>query len=152
MSSKFCFTFSGSREMFLERINRYLTSSKESLRFHDYIIEVSENSYRFGLKHGGHSGGYWYEPMISEENGNLIICGRIEYLSYFYDNTRIKRLLKKIDEWVFIILLFPIILIVKTCQLIGRFAHRKEKPVLETETEVDRLYYLMEDILGCTRM
>lgn len=139
--------------MFEERIKRYLIDDKESFRFQDYIIDVSGNGYRFGLVRGGHSGGYWFEPQVTEQDGNLVISGRIEYLTYPYDGLKEKKLPDKIEGFFLYVLLSPLILIVKAYRLMrGLIDKMRRRPIQREETAEDRLFYLMKMILGCARM
>lgn len=153
MSKKYCFSFPGAKELFAEKINHYLMNDKEAFRFQDYLIDISENNFCFGIARGGHSGGYWFVPQVTEQNGNLMISGRIEYSAYRYDETRTEKLLNKIDEFFLYVILSPLILIRKAYQLIKKLIYKiRHKPFSREETEEDRLFYLIETILGCTRI
>ncbi len=152
MSKKYSFVFHGTKEMFEDKINQYFTENKENANTNNYMIDSRFGDYAFGIKRGGHSGGYWYEPKITEQNGNLIISGRIEYLTP-YNDTKIKRFFGKIEDGCLMVFLFPLFLLVKVYQLIKKLVYKmRHKPLPKEETEEDRLFYLMENILGCTRM
>ena len=155
MSKKYCFVFHGTKEMFAEKINRFFndTNNNESLCDNDYSMDIRQSDYAFCIKRGGHSGSYWFDPNITEKNGNLVISGQIEYLSYPYDKSKVKKFYDKIEEFSLYVFLAPLILVVKAYQLIKRLVFRiRNKPIPKEETEEDRLFFLMEVFLECTRL
>ena len=79
MSKSYSFEFSGTKEMFLNQLNKYNNNNQRFFYFDDYIIELSDDDIRFGVARGGHSGGYWFVPTITELDGKTIFCGTIEY-------------------------------------------------------------------------
>ena len=107
---------------------------------------------RFGVARGGHSGGYWFVPTITEINGKTTFCGTIEYNSPHTSEKGIKKIVNKIEEILLWIILIPIIIIVKVCLFFSwvvRKILKRTKP--KEESLEDKLYNLMENHLNCTR-
>ena len=75
MSKSYSFVFLGTKEMFLNQLNKYPNNNQKFFYFDDYIVEISDNEVRFGVARGGHSGGYWFVPTITEHGGISEFCG-----------------------------------------------------------------------------
>ncbi len=152
MSKSYSFEFLGTREMFLNQLNKYPNNDEKFFYFNDYIVELSNDDIRFGVARGGHSGGYWFVPTITELDGKTTFCGTIEYISPYTSEKGIKKIVNKIDEVLLWIILIPIIIIVKVYLFFSwvvRKLFKKTKP--KEESMEDRLYNLMENHLGCKR-
>lgn len=134
--------------MFLEKLKSYPMIDGKTYRFDDYLVEVTDGSIRFGVEYAGHSGGYWYIPEITESDGKLVFSGKVKYENSYTRVSKLRQILNKIDEILLFILLLPLIVVFKLCQLLIRLIRRRPKPENTTEA---RLYHLMEDIFGCER-
>ena len=156
MSKEYVFEFHGTKNDLLNILN----SNKSDVSFfgtrsfylEDYIIKIIDGTIHFGVERGGHSGGYWYIPVIIEQDGQLELSGKIRYIGPNDDSSMLTKAINKIAENLLLILLLPFILIYKVYTLIEwlfRKICKRPKPKLLT-TE-DRLFDLMENHLGCVR-
>ena len=152
MSKSYSFDFLGTKEMFLNQLNKYPNNNQKFFYFDDYIVEISDNEVRFGVARGGHSGGYWFVPTITEHNGKTTFCGTIEYVDPYTNEKGIKKIVNKIEEVLLWIILIPIIVVVKVYLFFSwliRKIFKRSKP--KEESLEDKLYNLMENHLGCKR-
>ena len=152
MSKSYSFEFSGTKEMFLNQLNKYRNNDQRFFYFDDYIVELSNGDIRFGVARGGHSGGYWFVPTITEIDGKTTFCGSIEYIDPYTNEKGIKKIVNKIEEVLLWIILIPIIIIVKVSLFFSwvvRKIFKRTKP--KEESLEDKLYNLMENHLNCTR-
>ena len=83
--------------MFLNQLNKHPNNNQRFFYFDDYIVETSENEIRFGVA-GGHSGGYWFVPTITELDGKTIFNGTIQYVDHYSGEKGIKKHANKIEE------------------------------------------------------
>ena len=138
--------------MFLNQLNKYNNNNQRFFYFDDYIIELSDDDIRFGVARGGHSGGYWFVPTITELDGKTIFCGTIEYGDAYTSEKGIKKILNKIDEVLLWIILIPIIVVVKVYLFFSWLIRKIFKRSKHKEESLeDKLYNLMENDLGCKR-
>ena len=152
MSKSYSFEFLGTKEVFLNQLKKYPNSDQKFFYFDDYIVELSNGDIRFGVARGGHSGGYWFVPTITEIDGKTTFCGTIEYNDPYTSEKGIKKIVNKIEEILLWIILIPIIIIVKVYLFFSwvvRKLFKRTKP--REESLEDRLYNLMENHLGCKR-
>ncbi len=152
MSKSYLFEFSGTKEMFLNQLNKYPNNDQKFFYFDDYIVELSNGDIRFGVARGGHSGGYWFVPTITEIDGKTTFCGTIEHNDPYTSEKGIKKIVNKIEEVLLWIILFPLIVIVKVYLIFSwlvRKTFKKCKP--KEESLEDKLYNLMENHLDCKR-
>ena len=152
MSKSYSFEFSGTKEMFLNQLNKYPNNDEKFFYFNDYIVELSNDDIRFGVSRGGHSGGYWFVPTITEIDGKTTFCGTIEYVDPYTSEKGIKKIVNKIEEVLLWIFLIPIIVVVKVYLFFSwliRKIFKRSKP--KEESLEDKLYNLMENHLGCKR-
>ena len=152
MSKSYSFDFLGTKENFLSQLNKYPNNNQKFFYFDDYIVEISDNEVRFGVARGGHSGGYWFVPTITEHGGKTAFCGTIEYNDPYTSEKGIKKIVNKIEEILLWIILIPIIIIVTACLFFSwvvRKILKRTKP--KEESLEDKLYNLMENHLNCTR-
>lgn len=152
MSKSYSFEFLGTKEMFLNQLNKYPNNDEKFFYFNDYIVELSNGDIRFGVARGGHSGGYWFVPTITELDGKTTFSGTIEYIDPYTNEKGIKKIVNKIEEFLLWIILIPIIIIVKVYLFFSwvvRKLFKKTKP--KEESLEDKLYNLMENHLNCTR-
>ena len=152
MSKSYSFEFSGTKEMFLNQLNKYPNNNQKFFYFDNYIVELSNGDIRFGVARGGHSGGYWFVPTITELDGKTTFCGTIEYNDPYTSEKGIKKIVNKIEEVLLWIILIPIIIIVKVYLFFSWVVRKLFKITKPREESLeDRLYNLMENHLGCKR-
>lgn len=138
--------------MFLNQLNKYPHNGQNFFFFDDYIVELSGNEVHFGVARGGHSGGYWFVPTITELDGKTTFCGTIEYIGPFASEKGIRKFVSKIEGILLWIILIPVIIIVKVCLFFSWFVRKiRKKTKPKEESLEDRLYNLMENYLNCTR-
>jgi hypothetical protein len=155
MSKEYIFEYTGTKEELLGRLNRYHRhsySDGDFYYFDDYIVKVTEDEIHFGVERGGHSGGYWFIPTITEHDHRLELRGTIRYIGP--DDDKHTNAFKKILEWietVFLFILFlPVILICWIYQFI-QWSVRKIRKSPKPKTTEDKLFDLMENYFGCMR-
>ena len=152
MSKNYSFEFSGTKEMFLNQLNKFSDNDNGCYYFDDYIIKISENEIRFGVARGGHSGGYWFIPTITEIDNKTTFCGKIQYIDSYSNRTGIKKIVNIMGEFLLFVILLPIIIIVRSCIFISWIVRKVfNLPKLKEESSEDRLYNLMEHYLNCLR-
>ena len=136
--------------MFLNQLRKFPNNNQKFFYFDDYIVELSNGDIRFGVARGGHSGGYWFVPTITEIDGKTTFCGTIEYIGPNTNEKGIKKIDNKLEEILLWIILFPIIIIVKVCLFFSWFVRKIfKRPKLKEESLEYKLYYLMENYLNC---
>ena len=152
MSKSYSFDFLGTKENFLSQLNKYPNNNQKFFYFDDYIVEISDNEVRFGVARGGHSGGYWFVPTITEFDGKTTFCGTIEYVDPYTNEKGIKKIVNKIEEVLLWIILIPIIVVVKVYLFFSWLIRKIFKRSKHKEESLeDKLYNLMENDLGCKR-
>lgn len=155
MAKNYCFEFSGTREDFLNTLNEHPGYDNKFYYFDDYIVEIENGEYKFGVARGGHSGGYWYLPETSEKGGSLCFNGQIKHLSHHTTEKStekgIKKALHTIDEILFLVFLLPFLLIIKCYSLIDLLI-RKLKKVPKEMTIEEKLFDLMVNHLHCNEV
>ena len=156
MSNKYTFEFSGTKEDFLNLLNAsfnkpYSSFSGSFYYIDQYIIMLTDNEIHFGVERGGHSGGYWFIPQITELDDRTEFCGEIRYIGPENDRGRIGKVLDSVGGIILFLLLLPITMIIKLYTLINRVIRKicnRPQPILTTE---ERLFDLMENYLSCVR-
>ena len=156
MSENYSFEFSGTKEMFLNFLNQFPNNDNRFYYFDDYIIEISENEIRFGIARGGHSGGYWFIPTITEYNNKTSFCGKIQYINRYTNKKDTKKPINKILDFLLLVLLLPIILPIFLIVIVYLFLSRIIRKIFKhidpkEESLENRLYDLMENHLNCIR-
>lgn len=148
MAKQYIFEFDGTREQFLELLKQFPCYSEKLYRLDDYLVEHSSDELRFGVRRGGHSGGDWFIPTVSEVDGKTIFCGEIRYKDAYGGGKG----MRKIEEILLWILLLPIIVIVYVYRFFAWIVRKIiNKPKPKEETSEDNLFDLMENYLHCTR-
>ena len=136
----------------MSQLNKYPNNNQKFFYFDDYIVEISDNEVRFGVARGGHSGGYWFVPTITEFDGKTTFCGTIEYVDPYTNEKGIKKIVNKIEEVLLWIILIPIIVVVKVYLFFSWLIRKIFKRSKHKEESLeDKLYNLMENHLGCKR-
>lgn len=152
MSKNYCFEFLGTREQFLEPLYQYPNNDRKFFYFNDYIVEISGDMICFGVARGGHLGGYWFKPTITEIGNRLQFSGKIEYIGSYTKDSKFHKTVDKIEEGCLFVILLPLLLLVKLYLSIKNLIQKiRKKPIIKEETTEDRLFYLMETLLNCTR-
>ena len=154
MKKTYKFVFPGTMETFLNHLNQFhhstsLEGRRKYYYLDHYMVEFADGSVRFGVEQGGHSGGYWFIPKITQLEDHIEFQGTIQYIRDSNHSSTIRKVIDAIDTCCLYVLLWPIALIVKLVQWIIRTISRQPK-VQEPTTE-DRLFDLMENHLGCAR-
>lgn len=154
MSKEYVFEFFGTKEEFISKIvsNKSFINSSIAKTYYldDYMISISENEISFGIQRAGHSGGYWYTPIITELEDRTVLKGKIKYIGPDDDRSKIRKVADKIFEIFFIILLIPLLLVLQLLELVIWFVNKmlkRPKPI----TKEGRLIKLMEQHLSCVR-
>lgn len=139
--------------MFIDHLHTFSHNGQGTFFLDDYIIELSEDRIRFGVARGGHSGGYWYVPTVTESEGKLSFCGKIQYIDAYSGEKGVKKIVDAIEEILLCILLLPILLLIKVyfgVSWVVRKIFKRAKP--QEDSLEERLYRLMEDHLHCRRL
>ena len=153
MSKTYVFTFFGTKEDFFNYLNASLNHASyegKFFYFNDYIVKLVDNEIHFGVERGGHSGGYWYIPTITEFSDRIVFSGTIQYVGPADNRGKIKKTIDSIGEFLLLILVLPIVWLYKFYALI-EWTIRKvfNRPKPKTKTTEERLHDLMEGHFGC---
>lgn len=152
---EYAFEFPGTRDEFLKGLDLFpgrLEYSGNALYLGEYIVEIDGDQIRFGVARGGHSGGYWFIPEITECDGRTELRGTIEYIGPGTHRSPMGRLWDRVEMCLLTVFFSPVILIVKLYTLIDRAVRRlTNRPKPKEKTEEDGLYDLMENHFGCIR-
>ena len=150
MSKDYIFEFYGTKADLLFLINSRFNSSYGQYYCDDYIIENVDGEIRFGVERAGHSGGYWYIPTITERGGKTELCGTIRYIGPEDNRKKLQKVVDNIGFALMFILILPIVLIIQVYSFI-KLIIRKIRKLPRLKTTEDKLFYLMETHLSCTR-
>lgn len=162
MSKEYIFEFIGTKEDFLNKLNGFPSNTYSDDRFYyfkDYIVELVDDELRFGVERGGHSGGLWFIPDIVERGGKVEFSGTIQHIrsessSASAQPPLFKRIIDKIGEYLFYIIVAPFILAMYAgVKIYEFFKWLKNKllgrPIEKSKTTEERLFDLMVNHLGC---
>ena len=151
MSKKYVFRYEGTKKMFLDQFNwsnGYFDDKARYKYINDYILKLINDEIHFGVERGGHSGGYWYIPIITEFDDHIEFEGEIKYVGSNGDNKSI-RICDKLWEGILFIILLPIICIYKLYEFVRILL---KKPIDKGRSTEDKLFDLMINHLGCTKV
>ncbi len=156
MSKIYTFEFPGTKSDFFRTLDTYPHNTSYSgdkfYYFHDVIVKTTDGTLHIGVERGGHSGGYWFIPTITEHDDRLIFCGSIQYIGPEGVRNGFQKTLDRIGDFLLFILLLPLILLIRLYLLmdwvVKKLSHT-QKPVVPTTEQ--RLFDLMENHLGCVR-
>ena len=151
MAKKYVFRFEGTKKMFLDQFNwsnGYFDDKARYKYIDDYILKLINDEIHFGVERGGHSGGYWYVPTIIEFDDHIEFEGKIKYVSSNDDNIFI-RICNKFWEGILFIILLPIIGVYKLYEFVRILL---KKPIDKGQSTEDKLFDLMINHLGCTKV
>lgn len=149
------FEFVGTKEAFLNKLNQLChkpsCSDDMCYYFDDYIVERIGEEIRFGIARGGHSGGYWFVPTITNFGDRIEFRGRIRYIGPGSENRgAFKKAIDGIGEFLAIILILPIALVIRGYIFLKRFVRKMlNRPTPKELTNEERLFELMEKYIGC---
>jgi len=146
----YTFEFPGTKEMFLNSLQDYPNNFNEFFYFDNYVIKLSDDEIQFGVARGGHSGGFWFIPEITEANGKTIFYGEIQYLG---DNGAGEMsIMDRIKLTLLVMILLPLIVVAVLFgyfrMAAGKLFNRRQWTLISNE---DKLLDLMEYHLNCTR-
>lgn len=153
---EYVFEFIVGKEDFLNVLNSYphrtSYSDNKFYYFDDFIVKITNDEIHFGVRRGGHSGGYWYIPSITECDERIRFCGIVKYIGPDADRGKIKKAIDGIEYFLLSILILPFALLV-WLYMFGEWAIRKiiKRPKAKEKTAEENLYDLMENYLCCVR-
>ena len=156
MSKEYVFEFNGTKEEFIKRLDSYHNSTsysdKKCYWFDDFIVEIIDNTIRFGVERCGHSGGNWFVPIVTEYNERIEFQGTINYEGPVDVRKKIHKVMDVIEMVLLFILIWPIVVIFWLYQMI-KWAVCKiiTKPIKKSKTTEEKLFDLMENHLSCVR-
>ena len=154
MSKEYVFEFPGTKEDFLNSLNRFSHNASYSsgtfYYFDDYIVKLVGEEIHFGVARGGHSGGYWFVPTITVSDEKMEFRGEIRYIGPDDTCSSVKKAIDRVGEFLLFILLLPIVLIIRI-YIFMEWLIRKifNRPKLKGKTNEERLVDLMENYFGC---
>lgn len=152
---EYVFAFDGSREEFLKMLDPFpghAYYSGDYFYLDEYIVKFVDGQLHFGVARGGHSGGYWFIPEITENDGRIELRGVIEYIGPEKKRTPLAKFMDSIEMVLLTILLLPLLLLVKLYTLIEWLVRKIiNRPKPREKTAEDGLYDLMENHFGCVR-
>ncbi|MGN0517464.1 MAG: hypothetical protein ACI4II_01920 [Acutalibacteraceae bacterium] len=155
MAKNYEFEFLGNREKFLNTLNIYQKHNENPYYFDDYIVNIENDVYKFGVARGGHSGGYWYIPEITEKDGRLFFNGKIKYIDHYTDVKGLKKVINTLYDICLTIFLFLISPLIYAIMLFYHIYKKIKKipnePSSKTKLE-DKLYDLMVNHLHCSKI
>ena len=156
MAKEYAFEFHGTKEDILNIItsNKLDTSYSGTRYFYlnDYLIKIVDGEIHFGVERGGHSGGYWFIPRISEFEDRIEFRGSIQHIGPEDDRSAIVKILDAIGLCLMCILLIPMDIVAKLYTLIEWIVRKIcNRPKVKVKTTEDKLFDLMENHLGCVR-
>ena len=155
MAKEFVFKFNGTREEFMNSLNRFAHTAAYSdgifYYFDDYMVKRVNDEIHFGVARGGHSGGYWYIPTITERDGKTEFRGTIQYIG---PGSESQGGIRKLIDWVELVLGMIVVLPIAALVLAYRFFDgliRKLRgcPKPKEKTNEERLLDLMVNYFGC---
>ena len=154
MRKKYGFVFPGNREQFLNKLSgfHHRTSYSGDIFYYldDYIVKLIDDKIHFGIARGGHSGGYWFVPTITELEGSMEFHGEIRYIGPGEHDSAIRKAIDKIGNVLLFLLFLPIILLIKLYMFIEWLVRKIcNCPKPKEKTDEARLFELMVDYLGC---
>lgn len=155
MSQEYVFEFSGTKEAFLNSLNRFSHNFSYSngtlYYFDDYIVKLVDEEIHFGVARGGHSGGYWFIPTITDLDDRIEFRGTIRYIGPSSENRgAFKKAIDGIGEFLLLVLILPIALVVRIYMFIEWLVRKIfNRPKPKEKTNEERLSDLMENYFGC---
>ena len=155
MSKEYMFEFPGTKEDFMNSLNRFShNASYSSGTFYysdDYIVKLAGDKIHFGVARGGHSGGYWFVPTITDLGEKMEFRGEIQYIGPSSENRgTFKKAIDGIGDFLLLILILPIVLIIRGYMLVEWLVRKIfNRPKPKEKTNEERLFDLMVNYFGC---
>ena len=154
MSKEYMFEFAGTKEDFINILDRFSHNSSYSsgtfYYFDDFIVTLIGDEIHFGVARGGHSGGYWFVPTITDFGNKMEFRGEIRYIGPNDNYSPFKKAINSIGDFLLLILILPIVLIIRGYMFIEWLVRKIfKRPKPRQKTNEERLFDLMENYLGC---
>lgn len=154
MSKEYMFEFTGTKEDFINILNRFSHNASYSngtfYYFDDYIVKLIGDEIYFGVARGGHSGGYWFVPTITELGNKMEFRGEIRYIGPNDNTDSFKKAVNSIGDFLLLILILPIVLIIRGYIFIEWLVRKIfNRPKPKEKTNEERLFDLMVNYCGC---
>ena len=154
MSQEYIFEFAGTKEDFMNILKRVSHNASYSCGtfyyFDDYIIKLIGDEIHFGVARGGHSGGYWFIPTITDLGSKMEFRGEIRYIGSNENRGSFKKSIDSIGDFLLLIFFLPIFLIIRGYLFVDWLARKIiNRPKPKEKTNEERLFDLMENYLGC---
>ena len=155
MSKEYMFEFNGTKQDFMNRLNRFSHNNSHSggtiYYLNDYIVKVIDDEIHFGVARGGHSGGYWFIPIITDLGSKMEFRGEIRYIGSNNNRGSLKKVVDGAGDFLLLILVLPIALVFRGYLFIEWLVRKIcNRPKPKEKTNEERLIYLMENYCGCT--
>ena len=155
MSKTYAFEFLGTKADFLNSLNRFNHNTTYSgstfYYFDDYIVKVVGDEIHFGVARGGHSGGYWFIPTITNLGDKIEFHGKIRYVGSDENQSALKKMIDHIGNALMFILFLPVILVIRLYMLVEWLVRKLCRcPKPKEKSEEARLIELMENYCNCT--
>lgn len=163
VAQEYIFDFPGTKQEFLNKLNIFPNNYYSDGRFYyvdNYIVDVIGDEIRFGIERAGHSGGQWFIPTVTEQDGKLRLSGSVKYIGPINNSTAKdpthKKVFYKISEILLYILVAPFVLIIYFIYKILEFfkwlkTRMFHKPSVKPLTKEEKLIDFMVNFIGCTR-
>ena len=155
MSKEYIFEFPGTKEEFLNNLNRFAHNEAYSgdrfYYFDDYIVKLVGDEIHFGVARGGHSGGYWYIPTITSFDNRIEFRGSIQHIGSDGEKQgSFKKDINSFGEFLLFILILPIAVVIRGYVFLEWLVRKiLNRPKPKGKTEEERLFDLMENYFGC---
>ena len=147
------FEFSGTKEDFLNTLDPFNHNSYSSGTFYyfdDYIVKLIDDEIHFGVARGGHSGGYWFVPTITDLGDRIEFRGEIRYIGPKDNRNSIKKAIDAVGEFLFLVFILPIVLAFRLYVFVEWLIRKIcNHPKSKEKTNEERLLDLMENHFGC---
>lgn len=155
MSQEYVFVFPGTKEDFMNSLNRFghnaSYSSGTFYYFDDYIVKLVGDEIHFGVARGGHSGGYWFVPTITDLGEKMEFRGEIQYIGPSSKNrSASEKVIDGIRVFLLLVLILPIALVIGIYMFMEWLIRKIfNRPKPKEKTNEERLFDLMENYFGC---
>ena len=135
----------------LNQFNHSASYSRDTFYYlDDYIVELIGEEIRFGIARGGHSGGYWFVPTITDFGDRLEFRGKIRYIGPNENHDFFRKAIDRVGDFLLLIFILPIVLVIRGYMLIEWLVRKIfNRPKPKEKTNEERLFDLMENFLGC---
>lgn len=156
MAREYEFVFSGTKEAFFEQLALLSPFPNDTFSdgkfyyFEDYIVRLVADKLHFGVARGGHSGGYWFIPTVTDLGDRIEFRGTIEHIGSNDPQSPFNKAINRIAEILCFIILLPLILLVKIYLFLEWIVRKLcNRPKPKEITPEDRLFDLMENYFHC---